>query len=228
MPASTPRGALPYPLGADPPDTDGDIRLLAQRLAAVGALYLQGTASARPAAGVDGRFFLATDTGVVSYDTGSAWIDLLTSAAASAAYQSLGVRAWRSGSLSVPHATLTVVPLNSESFDDDGFHDNATNPSRLIVPAGKGGLYRIAGQCFYNAGAGPIGANLRLNGATFLAEALAYGQASSGMSVPVDTVERLAAGDYVEMTAYQTVGGTLSLAGADRSTTFLTLTRIGA
>jgi hypothetical protein len=86
MPASTTRGALPYPLGTDPPDTDGDIRKLAERLAAVGALYLQDTASARPAAGVDGRLFLATDTGVVSYDTGSAWTDLLTEAAASAAY----------------------------------------------------------------------------------------------------------------------------------------------
>jgi hypothetical protein len=97
MPASTTRGTLPYPLGTDPPDTDGDIRKLAERLAAVGALYLQDTASARPAAGVDGRLFLATDTGVVSYDTGSAWIDLLTQAAANAAYATkaeVSVKSW--------------------------------------------------------------------------------------------------------------------------------------
>lgn len=140
----------------------------------------------------------------------------------------IGVRAWRSGLLAVPTATLTVIPLTDESFDDDGFHDPATNPSRLTVPTGRDGLYRIAGQVFYAAGAGPVGANLRLNGATFLAEALGYGQAGSSTSIPVDTVERLAAGDYVELTAYQTSGGSLDVAGTDRSITFLTMTRIGA
>lgn len=87
MPASTTRGALPYPLGTDPPDTDGDIKKLAERLAAVGALYAQGTASARPTAGTAGRLYLATDTGVVSYDTGTAWTDLLTRTDANAAYE---------------------------------------------------------------------------------------------------------------------------------------------
>jgi hypothetical protein len=110
MPASTTRGALPYPLGTDPPDTDGDIRKLAERLAAVGALYLQDTASARPAAGVDGRLFLATDTGVVSYDTGSAWIDLLTQAAASAAYATKGPVA--SARSSPQETTTSTVPAD--------------------------------------------------------------------------------------------------------------------
>jgi len=36
--------------------------------------YLQGTLAARPAAGISGRFYFATDAAVTFYDTGAAWI----------------------------------------------------------------------------------------------------------------------------------------------------------
>lgn len=45
------------------------------------ALELAGAAAARPAAGRQGRLYLATDTLAVSYDTGSAWIDFGAGAA---------------------------------------------------------------------------------------------------------------------------------------------------
>lgn len=38
-----------------------------------GAIYLQSTASARPAAGTQGRFHYATDTQVFTYDDGTGW-----------------------------------------------------------------------------------------------------------------------------------------------------------
>lgn len=38
-----------------------------------GAIYLQGTASARPTAGTVGRFYYATDTQVFTYDDGVGW-----------------------------------------------------------------------------------------------------------------------------------------------------------
>jgi hypothetical protein len=78
MPAATPRGALPYPLGSDPPDTDGDLRKLAERLAAVGALYGQGPATDRPAATADrvGRFYWSTDGAALFYCTGAAWVQV--------------------------------------------------------------------------------------------------------------------------------------------------------
>jgi hypothetical protein len=79
VPASTPRGAFPYPLGDDAPDTDGDLRRLAERIAAAGGLYQQGTAAARPAAAAElaGLVYFATDTGSLSYCTGSAWVGIL-------------------------------------------------------------------------------------------------------------------------------------------------------
>jgi hypothetical protein len=39
--------------------------------------------------------------------------------------------------------TLVNLPYNAEFYDTDGFHDNATNNTRITIPAGKGGVYEI-------------------------------------------------------------------------------------
>ena len=42
-----------------------------------GAIFLQGAATARPSAGVAGRFYYATDTGNTTYDDGVGWRTVL-------------------------------------------------------------------------------------------------------------------------------------------------------
>lgn len=39
------------------------------------------------------------------------------------------------------YTTATAVAFDAEDFDTDGFHDNATNNTRLTIPAGKGIRY---------------------------------------------------------------------------------------
>jgi hypothetical protein len=76
---NTARGAFPFPLGGDTPDVVRDITALANRLAAVGAIYVQGLSGARPAAnsqGGAGFFYYATDTALLSYSDGAAWHDI--------------------------------------------------------------------------------------------------------------------------------------------------------
>jgi hypothetical protein len=51
---------------------DGSHAAIEQR----GAIYLQGTAAARPSAGTIGRFYYATDTAVFTYDDGVAWVNV--------------------------------------------------------------------------------------------------------------------------------------------------------
>jgi hypothetical protein len=80
--ATTTRLALPYPTGTDPANVPADMQRLANALDAASAVFVQNTAANRPAASVSGRLFLATDTGAVYYDTGSAWIQLNLNAAA--------------------------------------------------------------------------------------------------------------------------------------------------
>lgn len=82
MSTTTTRGALPYPVGTDPDKPRLDLQALATQVAAVAALYAQGTASARPSASaaLAGTFYASTDTGAVDYCTGTAWLALVQAA----------------------------------------------------------------------------------------------------------------------------------------------------
>lgn len=86
MVATTTRGLFPKPEDTDNRRTvDLDVlRPLAERLAAAGALYAEGTAADRPLASSSNRgtLYLATDTGAVSFSTGTAWLPVQTTAQA--------------------------------------------------------------------------------------------------------------------------------------------------
>lgn len=81
MGATTTKLALPYPTPSDPNNVPADIQRLANAVDAIAASRAEGTAAARPAAGVSGRIYTATDTSAVFYDTGTAWIQLNISTA---------------------------------------------------------------------------------------------------------------------------------------------------
>lgn len=70
---STSRLSIPYPAGSDPVDVNGDLQAAVEVLDDA-ALADQGLLSARPAAGLMGRLYRATDNGKVYWDTGSAWV----------------------------------------------------------------------------------------------------------------------------------------------------------
>lgn len=69
----SPRLKLPGPILTDPADVPLDIRALRDALDPVTVVFMQGLASAMPAAGVSGRYYWATDTKVLFYDDGTTW-----------------------------------------------------------------------------------------------------------------------------------------------------------
>ena len=71
MPATS-RLSLPYPAGSDTPDVPRDLEALADALDHV-AQYETGLLSARPAAGVMGRAYWATDERILYLDNGASW-----------------------------------------------------------------------------------------------------------------------------------------------------------
>ena len=117
-------------------------------------------------------------------------------------------------SANISHTTsgaFQAVTFNSERYDVGACHSTVSNTSRLTVPSGEGGKYLIGGcvQWFTNATGRRI-LKLRVNGTTDIAQVeLALVSSESGGIV--QTEYALAAGDYVELHAFQSSGGALNM-----------------
>jgi hypothetical protein len=114
----------------------------------------------------------------------------------------------RSADLSVPNNTETTVTWDTETFDVGGFHSTSSNTSRITIPTGKGGYYRISG--FVGLFENPTQANsvsLRVKKNGTLAYQLQE-TATLQKELAFTFIINLAATDYVEMFAFQNTGGT--------------------
>lgn len=93
------------------------------------------------------------------------------------------------------------IAFNSETSDLEGMHDNATNPSRVTIPAGLGGLYVVDYFIFFQTNTILVFV-LKVNGTwqyNYHKAAGPYGHHSYTIT--------LAAGDYLEMGILQEGGG---------------------
>jgi hypothetical protein len=106
-----------------------------------------------------------------------------------------------------------AVTLNSERHDTGAMHSTVSNTSRITVPTGGGGVYAVGGCVdFANNGTGVRAIGIRLNGTTFLAVHTSPTRTDGGQpTLSIATEYLLAAGDYVELMAWQNSGGALNL-----------------
>ncbi len=103
--------------------------------------------------------------------------------------------------------------FNGEKFDTDGYHDNATNPDRITVPAGKAGYYLVTAHVDLQSAIGK-GVEVRI-------ECSAGG--GSGWVFPIsysaDTVAHvswicyLSVGDYVRVNCWVDSAGAKAVWG---------------
>lgn len=127
-------------------------------------------------------------------------------------------RANRTTTQSIADLTATAVSFTAaDSWDTDGFHSTVSNQSRLTVPSGLGGKYLIVASVpWANHTTGWRDLTIRANGSTGLDST----RVGSGVANPypistITTIQQLAAGTYVEVTAWQNSGAALDvLAGA--------------
>lgn len=130
------------------------------------------------------------------------------------------VRATRTTDLTVTTGTETLVPLTAEDFDTHSFHDNATNNTRLTVPAGMGGVYLIFGQVKFDSSTSGNARVVSLwkNGTagTRLAEQSINNQGGGSLSrgMNVATIDVLVAGDYISLGVFHNVGADLAIEAA--------------
>jgi hypothetical protein len=119
-------------------------------------------------------------------------------------------RVSNSGNIAVANTTYTAMTFDTESFDTDSMHSTSTNTGRITF--NTPGTYLIKGALLYAANAtGRRTASLRVNGATYIVEEgiLTWGAGASTPAV-CSQLYKAAAGDYVELMAYQDSGGSLN------------------
>ena len=128
-----------------------------------------------------------------------------------------GARVYKSAAQSISNNTQTTVAFDAEYYDTDGYHSNVTNNSRMIVPAGLGGVYQVRGRINFTSNAtGARYAIIGLNGQTSAQyDSYVVYQAVNGAETMIDvsTIISLTAGDYVELFGIQVSGSTINING---------------
>lgn len=122
-------------------------------------------------------------------------------------------RVTNSADISINNTTATALTFNTETHDDGGMHSTTSNTSRVTVPSGGDGWYVITGNVeFKNNATGQRAIAILLNGTSNIATQRAVSASSStNTQLSVATQYPLAAGDYIELTAYQSSGGALDV-----------------
>lgn len=130
-------------------------------------------------------------------------------------------------SLSSNQSIATSGLAQAVSWDQDANQNTAThstsvNPTRFTVPGGQGGRYQLLGSLgFLPNSAGQRRYEINKNGSHLYYGHTTQGSALSGGNIlTVAWYDVLAAGDYIELLAYQDSGGALSVASALTSISF--------
>jgi hypothetical protein len=187
--------------------TSGDVTItnsMATTITTKGDL-VPGTGSAtfaRLGVGTNGQILTADSTA----STGLAWATPATTGFIGCSLYDSG------GSQSINNATWTAVTFNSEFFDTDAYHSTSSNTSRVTIPSGKAGKYRLTvnNQWALN-GSGVRALNIYKNGAsTFYAPEVA-GNSSYYVGASMTYLFDAAVADYFEVYVYQTSGGALNV-----------------
>jgi hypothetical protein len=134
----------------------------------------------------------------------------------------VGAQVTNTSAQSISNGAYTALNFQSEIYDTDGFHDNATNNTRLTIPTGKGGKYLLTCQAnFASNSSGFRAIAIMKNGS---ASQIAYANSNpisgSSFTYAFSCVVSAVATDYFEMNVYQSSGGSLNVNAGSDSTRF--------
>lgn len=106
----------------------------------------------------------------------------------------------RAPSTGMANPSAILLGMTTELWDTDGFHDNVTNPSRITIPSGFGGIYNIQG-CVHGSANWTVASTITVykNGSAISGD---YIGSASSFFLPITPLSlplQLNAGDYVEL-----------------------------
>lgn len=196
-------------------DTNGTLNLI--NPTAKGSIVSASAANtpSRLAVGSNGEILVADSTAT----TGLKW-------ARSGSFT--GCRVFANSAQTISNATDTKIAFVNESFDTDAFHSNVTNNTRITIPAGLGGYYRVtANMGFQVNSSGRRIFGIALNGGGQISQVEMTANASAEPAASLTDTYSLSAGDYLEVNVFQTSGGNLNTSGTGIRD-FFQLERIGS
>lgn len=207
---ATTKYGLAYLLEIDVPDVATASEDLAAGIDAIMATAYQGTAASRPLAGTPGRIFYETDTSILAYDNGVAWVEFtLTDNVCGRIYASSGT--------SIPGSGAATQVINMTTDYLKGGMTLLSNGLR--VPVGGDGVYTVSGSVTLPAGvtAGNCAAQIYVQGSLareWLLDAGAGGFPSPGGSDGI----KLSGGNVVQLLVLQNTGSAFTTISGTTST----------
>lgn len=115
---------------------------------------------------------------------------------------------YRTGStVSLSAATPAIIPMNAETYDLGGWHDNSTNSSRLTVPQGVRKV-RVLFSAARSSATGQFIAEVRKNGTVFTGAPMGETDTSGGDYISgCGAVVECQPGDYFELEVWSQSAG---------------------
>ena len=120
----------------------------------------------------------------------------------------------------IPNSTWTAIDFQTEDFDDNDWHDDVTNNSRITVDTT--GRYICSGQWeISNNGNGDIGIAISVNGTREVVTRIDTGTTGDNKRLVISYPLALTANDYVELEIFQTTGSSQNTVAAGTNLTVL-------
>lgn len=170
-------------------------------------MLLEGDHASRPAATAvgGGTLYACSDHSLIYQSDTSSWTTWFDGTGSVSPTFS-GARVFHNADQALTAGVDFTLAFNQERYDVSGYHDNATNNSRLIPPTT--GKYHIGGSVSFTASAtGWFGLWIRVAGSTKIAQIRGHIEDGSNVaSLVVSTDYALTATtDYVELMAISSV-----------------------
>lgn len=181
------------------------------------------TSGTRPGSPPEGMFIYETDTDMYRGWDGSAWQEVFV-------LNPPRAEVTRTTTQSISSSTQTTITWQTSNHNYRAMWNSGVNPSRLTVPSGMGGLYRVTINLEYEANSdgatGTRQAALLKNGA-IIGRQTSLGN-GTGVATRVEYTREIAmaGGDYFEAAAFQNCGSTLTLNVA-QTLPFMQTRRVG-